>query len=71
VQQSQIEHFHGLQPETTEQRAHLFPEFSFAAKFLPHGPKQGTGELLDLVHQERLCGAHSYVAFIQQTPSTS
>src|SRR5712692_6693957 len=44
---------HRLQGIIIQQRPHALPQQTFAAQLGPDGLKQGTTELLGLVHQER------------------
>src|SRR2546427_1519594 len=45
-----------------EQRSHPLPQQPLAAKLCPHGPKQGTTELLRLIHQKHQHHQHELVA---------
>src|SRR6266446_3761757 len=44
---------HRMKAVIIEQRSHPLPQQPLAAKLCPHGPKQGTTELLRLIHQKR------------------
>src|SRR5215471_1093059 len=44
---------HRMKAVIIEQRSHPLPQQPLAAKLGPHGPKQGTTELLRLIHQKR------------------
>ena len=44
---------HGLKGIVIEQRSHPLPQQAFAAQLCPYRLKQGTTELLGLIHQKR------------------
>src|SRR5216683_5658531 len=44
---------HRIEAIIIEQRSHPLPQQPLAAKLRPHSPKQGTTELLCLIHQKR------------------
>src|SRR5437660_1576454 len=44
---------HRIEAIIIEQRSHPLPQQPLAAKLCPHSPKQGTAELLRLIHQKR------------------
>ena len=44
---------HRMKAVIIEQRSHPLPQQPLATNLCPHGPKQGTTELLRLIHQKR------------------